>query len=75
MEINGDMFCNNILKNVNLVENYRVKREEIINVLIEVIDKRFVLMEKDFVLKVVGILLEIDEYLRIREELVLFGVE
>lgn len=75
MEINGDMFCNNILKNVNLVENYRVKREEIINVLIEVIDKRFVLMEKDFVLKVVVILLEIDEYLRIREELVLFGVE
>lgn len=75
MEINGDMFCNNILKNVNLVENYRVKREEIINVLIEVIDKRFVLMEKDFVLKVVVILLEIDEYLRIREELVLFVVE
>lgn len=75
MEINGDMFCNNILKNVNLVENYRVKREEIINVLIEVIDKRFVLMEKDFVLKVVVILLEIDEYLRIREELVLFGVK
>lgn len=69
------MFCNNILKNVNLVENYRVKREEIINVLIEVIDKRFVLMEKDFVLKVVVILLKIDEYLRIREELVLFGVE
>lgn len=69
------MFRNNILKNVNLVENYRVKREEIINVLIEVIDKRFVLMEKDFVLKVVVILLEIDEYLRIREELVLFGVE
>lgn len=69
------MFCNNILKNVNLVENYRVKREEIINVLIEVIDKRFVLMEKDFVLKVVVILLDIDEYLRIREELVLFGVE
>lgn len=75
MEINGDMFCNNILKNVNLVENYRVKREEIINVLFEVFDKRFVLMEKDFVLKVVVILLEIDEYLRIREELVLFGVE
>lgn len=75
MEINGDMFCNNILKNVNLVENYRVKREEIINVLIEVIDKRFVLMEKDFVLKVVVILLDIDEYLRIREELVLFVVE
>lgn len=75
MEINGDMFCNNILKNVNLVENYRVKREEIINVLIEVIDKRFVLMEKDFVLKVVVILLKIDEYLRIREELVLFGVK
>lgn len=74
MEINGDMFCNNILKNVNLVENYRVKREEIINVLIEVIDKRFVLMEKDFVLKVVVILLDIDEYLRIREELVLFVV-
>lgn len=69
------MFCNNILKNVNLVENYRVKREEIINVLIEVIDKRFVLMEKDFVLKVVVILLKIDEYLRIREELVLFGVK
>lgn len=69
------MFCNNILKNVNLVENYRVKREEIINVLIEVIDKRFVLMEKDFVLKVVVILLDIDEYLRIREELVLFVVE
>lgn len=69
------MFRNNILKNVNLVENYRVKREEINNVLIEVIDKRFVLMEKDFVLKVVVILLEIDEYLRIREELVLFGVE
>lgn len=69
------MFRNNILKNVNLVENYRVKREESINVLIEVIDKRFVLMEKDFVLKVVVILLEIDEYLRIREELVLFGVE
>lgn len=68
------MFCNNILKNVNLVENYRVKREEIINVLIEVIDKRFVLMEKDFVLKVVVILLDIDEYLRIREELVLFVV-
>lgn len=69
------MFCNNILKNVNLVENFRVKREEIINVLIEVIDKRFVLMEKDFVLKVVVILLDIDEYLRIREELVLFVVE
>lgn len=69
------MFCNNILKNVNLVENYRVKREEIINVLIEVFDKRFVLMEKDFVLKVVVILLDIDEYLRIREELVLFVVE
>lgn len=34
-EINGDMFRNNTLKNVNPAENYRAKREEIINALIE----------------------------------------
>lgn len=74
-EINGDMFRNNTLKNVNPAENYRAKREEIINALIEAIDKRFAPMEKDPVLKAAGTLLEIDEYPRTREELALFGVE
>lgn len=69
------MFRNNTLKNVNPAENYRAKREEIINALIEAIDKRFAPMEKDPVLKAAAILLDIDEYPRTREELALFVVE
>lgn len=69
------MFCNNTLKNVNPAENYRAKREEIINALIEAFDKRFAPMEKDPVLKAAAILLDIDEYPRTREELALFVVE
>lgn len=69
------MFRNNTLKNVNPAENYRAKREEIINDLIEAIDKRFAPMEKDPVLKAAATLLKIDEYPRTREELALFGVK
>lgn len=39
------MFRNNTLKNINPAENYRAMTEEIINALIEAIDKRFAPME------------------------------
>lgn len=49
-EIDGDMFRTINFKNVNLAEIYRLKREDIINALIEAIDKRFAPIEKEPVL-------------------------
>lgn len=50
-EISGDIFRNVTLKNVTHLENYSEKLEEIINVLMEAIDKRFSPMENDPVQK------------------------
>lgn len=49
-EIDGDMFRTINFKNVNLAEIYRLKMEDIINALIEAIDKRFAPIEKEPVL-------------------------
>lgn len=74
-EINGDVFRNITLQNVNCAENYSAKREETINVLIEAIDKRFAPMEKDPILRATATLLDLTEYSRTGEEFALFGVE
>ena len=74
-EINGDIFRNVTLKNVNHHENYSEKREEMTNALMEASDKRFGPMENDPVLKAGETLLQLGEYPKSKEELALFGNE
>ncbi|XP_062580302.1 zinc finger protein 862-like [Saccostrea cucullata] len=74
-EVNGDVYHNITLQNVNPQESYRAKREEVINVLIDAIDKRFAPMEKDPILKAAATLLDLTEYPKTREGLALFAIE